>query len=95
MKGRVCLVTGARIKIGYEICLILLRNGAFIIATTRFPHDAALRFAKEEDYNEWKDNLHIYGLDMRYLQDVEKFCAMILGKYPRLDVISTHFCSYL
>lgn len=37
MTGKVCLVTGARVKIGYRCCLKLLRCGATVIATTRFP----------------------------------------------------------
>ena len=37
LRGKVCLVTGARVKIGYRCCLKLLRCGASVIATTRFP----------------------------------------------------------
>ena len=44
------LVTGSRLKIGYYITLMMLRAGATVIATTRFPIDSALRFAKEEDF---------------------------------------------
>ena len=48
--GRVALVTGARVKIGYQAALMLLRAGATVIATTRFPHDAARRYASEPDF---------------------------------------------
>ena len=41
LDGRVALITGARIKIGYQAALMLLRAGARVIVTTRFPHDAA------------------------------------------------------
>jgi hypothetical protein len=44
LSGKVALVTGGRIKIGFEIVLILLRNGAHTVVTTRFPKDAALKF---------------------------------------------------
>ena len=37
LSGRVALVTGARVKIGYRIALKLLRCGAAVVATTRFP----------------------------------------------------------
>ncbi len=47
LSNKVALVTGGRIKIGYQIAAILLRNGAFTIVTTRFPKDAAIRFSKE------------------------------------------------
>jgi NAD(P)-dependent dehydrogenase (short-subunit alcohol dehydrogenase family) len=46
LKGLYALVTGMRVKIGYSIALGLLRNGAFVIGTTRFPNDAAIRFSK-------------------------------------------------
>ena len=50
LKGQVAVVTGSRLKIGYHICLILLRAGATVVATTRFPIDSALRFSKESDF---------------------------------------------
>jgi len=40
----IALVTGARIKIGFEIALKLLRDGATVIATSRFFKDAYLRY---------------------------------------------------
>lgn len=57
------LVTGARIKIGYEITLKLLRDGAKVYATTRFVADALLRYQKEEDYCEWKDRIFLVQCD--------------------------------
>ena len=47
LTGQIALVTGSRLKIGYHITLMMLRAGATVIATTRFPVDAALRYAKE------------------------------------------------
>ena len=87
MKGRVCIVTGGRVKIGYQIVLKLLRCGATVIATTRFPNDSARRYAEEEDFDSFKDRLHIYALDLRDLSAVEQFCAHVLASYDRLDVI--------
>jgi hypothetical protein len=57
LDGRVALVTGARVKIGYQTALILLRAGARVVALTRFPRDAARRYAQEADFGEWKDRL--------------------------------------
>jgi NAD(P)-dependent dehydrogenase (short-subunit alcohol dehydrogenase family) len=51
--GFVALVTGARIKIGFEIAVKLLRDGATVIATTRFWKDAFLRYQKQPDYEKW------------------------------------------
>ena len=46
LTGRVALLTGARVKIGFETGLKLLRAGAYLIATTRFPHDLAARCSR-------------------------------------------------
>ena len=59
MDGMVALVTGGRIKIGFETAVSLLNNGAQVIVTTRFPKDAARRFLKEKDANDWKNRLQI------------------------------------
>ncbi len=85
--GKVALITGSRLKIGYQATLMMLRAGAHVIATTRFPVDSALRYAKEEDFGKWKDRLDIYGLDLRHTPSVEIFCNYIEQKYPRLDLL--------
>tara|TARA_B100001750_G_scaffold113986_1_gene89988 strand:- start:503 stop:1639 length:1137 start_codon:yes stop_codon:yes gene_type:complete len=85
--GQVAVITGSRLKIGYHITLMLLRGGATVIATTRFPVDSALRFSKEEDFHQWKDRLHIHGLDLRHIPSVEIFCNYIEQKYDRLDIL--------
>ena len=54
LTGQVALITGSRLKIGYHATLMLLRSGASVIATTRFPVDSAIRFAKEDDFEDWK-----------------------------------------
>lgn len=50
MEGRVCLVTGGRVKIGFQTCLKLLRCGAVVIVTSRFPLDTAKRFSEQTDF---------------------------------------------
>lgn len=87
LKGKIVLVTGGRVKIGYETCLILLRAGALVIVTTRFPNDCLKRYQHEKDYEVWKENLHIYGLDLRFLDQVERFCQHINIHYQRLDIL--------
>ena len=44
LHGRVALLTGGRVKIGYQAGLKLLRAGAELIVTTRFPRDSAARY---------------------------------------------------
>ncbi len=87
LSNQIAVITGSRLKIGYHITLMLLRSGATVIATTRFPADSAIRFAKEADYNQWKDRLHIHGLDLRHIPSVEIFCNYIEQKYDRLDIL--------
>ncbi len=87
LTGQVALITGSRLKIGYQATLIMLRAGATVIATTRFPADSAIRFAKEKDFNLWKDRLHIHGLDLRHTPSVELFCTYIEQTYDRLDIL--------
>jgi NAD(P)-dependent dehydrogenase (short-subunit alcohol dehydrogenase family) len=66
---------------------MMLRAGARVIATTRFPVDSALRYAREVDYADWSDRLHIYGLDLRHTPSVELFCSYIEQQYDRLDIL--------
>lgn len=87
LTGQVAVVTGSRLKIGYHIVLMLLRSGATVIATTRFPVDSALRYAREKDYDNWKDRLRIHGLDLRHIPSVEIFCNFIELRYSRLDIL--------
>jgi NAD(P)-dependent dehydrogenase (short-subunit alcohol dehydrogenase family) len=87
LTGQVAVITGSRLKIGYHITLMLLRSGATVVATTRFPADSAIRFSKEEDYNVWSDRLHIHGLDLRHIPSVEIFCNYIEQKYERLVIL--------
>ena len=45
LAGHYALITGARVKIGFQASLKLLRAGAHVIVTTRFPVDAAERYS--------------------------------------------------
>ncbi|CAH0493941.1 unnamed protein product [Peronospora farinosa] len=85
--GHIAIVTGARVKIGYEITLKLLRSGAMVVATTRFPKDAAFRYAKEKDFDAWKDRLQIYGMDFRDLGVFDKFMDHIEEAFGSLDIL--------
>ena len=87
MSGKICIVTGARAKIGYRATLKLLRCGAKVIATTRFPCDAAKRYASEADSSVWAHRLDIYGLDFRDISSLENFCDYVISTYDRLDAI--------
>jgi NAD(P)-dependent dehydrogenase (short-subunit alcohol dehydrogenase family) len=92
LEGRVALLTGGRVKIGYQAGIKLLRAGASLIVTTRFPNDAAKRYAGEADYGEWGDRLQIVGLDLRHTPSVEAFCHSLLDTRERLDFIISNAC---
>jgi len=87
LKGQVAVITGSRLKIGYQATLMMLRSGATVIATTRFPKDSASRYAGESDFREWGDRLHIYGLDLRHTPSVEIFCLHVEQTFERLDIL--------
>src|SRR4029078_6832319 len=61
LRGRVALLTGGRVQSGYQAGLKLLRAGADLVVTTRFPRNAATRYATEPDFAAWSDRLEIYG----------------------------------
>ena len=92
LRGRVALLTGGRVKIGYQAGLKLLRAGAELIVTTRFPRDSAARYAGEPDFGEWGHRLQVYGLDLRHTPSVEAFCHELLATRPRLDFIINNAC---
>ena len=84
LQGAVALVTGGRIKIGFEIVKMLLESGARVVITTRFPKDAAQRFETVEGA---AGRLQIFGLDLRYLPRVEAFADHIAQRFDRLDIL--------
>jgi NAD(P)-dependent dehydrogenase (short-subunit alcohol dehydrogenase family) len=60
--------------------------------TTRFPRDSALRYAAEPDFEEWRDRLEVFGLDLRHTPSVEAFCQVLLKQERRLDFIINNAC---
>ncbi len=65
LTGRRALLTGGRAKIGMYIALRLLRDGAHLTITTRFPRDAVRRFTAQSDSADWLDRLKVVGIDLR------------------------------
>jgi NAD(P)-dependent dehydrogenase (short-subunit alcohol dehydrogenase family) len=92
LRGRVVLITGARVKIGYQAAIKLLRAGAEVIVATRFPRDAARRYAREPDATDWQARLHVYGIDLRHTPSVELFARHVLATQHRLDGIINNAC---
>ena len=92
LRGRVALLTGGRVKIGYQAGIKLLRAGAQLIVCTRFPRDSAMRYAAEPDFKDWGSRLEIFGLDLRHTPSVEAFCKHLLNTRSRLDFIINNAC---
>jgi len=92
LSGTVALLTGGRVKIGYQAGIKLLRSGASLIVATRFPRDAAARYAAETDFDEWGHRLEVFGLDLRHTPSIEAFCQHVLESRERLDFIVNNAC---
>ncbi|HVX94120.1 MAG TPA: SDR family NAD(P)-dependent oxidoreductase [Polyangia bacterium] len=92
LRGRTALITGARVKIGYQASIMLLRAGARVLVTTRFPRDAARRYATEPDFADFAPRLQIFGLDLRHTPSVELFARQLAAREPRLDFILHNAC---
>jgi NAD(P)-dependent dehydrogenase (short-subunit alcohol dehydrogenase family) len=86
LTGRRALLTGGRAKIGLHIALRLLRDGADTTITTRFPRDAARRFAELPDSGDWLDRLRIVGLDLRDPAQVVELADTMAG-HGSLDIL--------
>lgn len=86
LTGRRALLTGGRAKIGMYIALRLLRDGARTTITTRFPKDAARRFASLPDSADWLDRLDIVGVDLRRPGQVVALADAVAGDGP-LDIL--------
>jgi NAD(P)-dependent dehydrogenase (short-subunit alcohol dehydrogenase family) len=87
LEGYTAFVTGGRIKIGYEAALKLLRSGAFVVVTTRFPVDAVKRYSEEEDFDEWYHRLRVYQIDFRQLQSMFVLIDDLYKKLEYLDIL--------
>jgi hypothetical protein len=94
MIGKVAVVTGSRVKIGYQVCLKLLRAGATVVATTRFPNNAVASFMREADFDVWRGRLNVYGLDLRDVTGLEAFAHYLKVKYGEcgIDVLINNAC---
>jgi NAD(P)-dependent dehydrogenase (short-subunit alcohol dehydrogenase family) len=91
LTGRRALLTGGRAKIGMYIALRLLRDGAHLTITTRFPADAVRRFTAMADSADWLHRLTVVGIDLRDPTQVVALADLVAGAGP-LDVIVNNAC---
>ncbi len=85
--NKVAIVTGGRIKIGFQIALKLLRAGCVVVATTRFAADAYERYAATEDFHTWSERLTIVKANFESRTSVESFCAYIEQRFTHIDIL--------
>ncbi|MFG2972113.1 SDR family NAD(P)-dependent oxidoreductase [Streptomyces sp. NPDC048331] len=87
LTGRRALLTGGRVKIGHQVALMLLRDGAELTVTSRFPQDTVRRFAAAPDAERWWHRLRIAALDLRDPRQVLAFTDHLLAQGLPLDVL--------
>lgn len=84
LNGKIALVTGGRINLGYHTALRLLRCGAHVIVSSRYPADAANRYSKETDFEQWESKLKVVGADFRTAKDA----------FRLVHIVRTLLCSW-
>ncbi|MGJ6967753.1 SDR family NAD(P)-dependent oxidoreductase [Streptosporangium sp. G11] len=84
LSGRRALVTGGRTKIGHQLALMMLRDGAHVTVTTRFPADAVRRFAETGD---WGGRLEVVGIDLCDPRQVVALGDRFLAAGNPLDIL--------
>ncbi|HEX5540026.1 MAG TPA: SDR family NAD(P)-dependent oxidoreductase [Micromonospora sp.] len=72
---------------GFHAALKLLRDGAEVIVTTRFPRDAARRYASVPNFDDWADRLYVHGLDLLDLPAILDFIALVGRRVAGLDIL--------
>ena len=77
LKGITALVTGGRINLGFHTALRLLRCGANVIVSTRYPRDAETRYRDESDSDRWTARLKVVGADFRSANDAFRLVAVV------------------
>jgi NAD(P)-dependent dehydrogenase (short-subunit alcohol dehydrogenase family) len=87
LTGRRVLLTGGRVKIGFQLALMLLRDGAELLVTTRFPRDAVRRFQAVPGCEAWLHRLSVVGIDLRDPRQVLGLCESLREDGTPLDVL--------
>lgn len=77
LSGKTALVTGGRINLGFHTALRLLRCGASVIVSSRYPRDTETRYAHEHDFHDWAPRLRIVGADFRTAKDAFRLVRVV------------------
>ncbi|MET9433822.1 SDR family oxidoreductase [Streptomyces sp. NPDC006551] len=87
LTGRRALLTGGRVKIGFQLALMMLRDGAELLVTSRFPHDTLRRFRAAEGSERWLERLTVVAIDLRDPRQVLGLCERLLTDGRPLDIL--------
>ncbi|MFB7380078.1 SDR family NAD(P)-dependent oxidoreductase [Kitasatospora purpeofusca] len=87
LRGRRALLTGGRVKIGFQLALMMLRDGAEVLVTSRFPHDTVRRFRAAEGSAAWWDRLTVIGIDLRDPRQVLGLTEQLRSDGRPLDIL--------
>ncbi|WP_432188597.1 SDR family NAD(P)-dependent oxidoreductase [Streptomyces sp. Tue6028] len=87
LSGRRALLTGGRVKIGFQLALMMLRDGAELLVTSRFPHDTVRRFRAEPGSATWLDRLTVLAVDLRDPRQVLGLCEQLRQEGEPLDIL--------
>ncbi|MGF1430855.1 SDR family NAD(P)-dependent oxidoreductase [Kitasatospora sp. LaBMicrA B282] len=87
LRGRRALLTGGRVKIGFQLALMMLRDGAELIVTSRFPHDTVRRFRAAPGSEQWWERLTVVGIDLRDPRQVIGLCEQLRASGRPLDIL--------
>ncbi len=86
MRGKVVVVTGSNVGIGFETAVGVAKEGATTILACRNQAKAEAA-AKEVTQRTWNDDVHVVSLDLADLASVQKAADEILSRWQRLDVL--------
>lgn len=88
MSGWTVLLTGCRHTVGLATALRLLRMGAAVIGTTRFPGAALVNFASEPDYETWRDRLTVIECDFTVQAHLDALLAVVAVRVPDVFILN-------
>ncbi|MEU5952672.1 SDR family oxidoreductase [Streptomyces sp. NPDC047525] len=87
LSGRRALLTGGRVKIGFQLALMMLRDGAELLVTSRFPHDTERRFRAVPGSEKWLERLTVLAVDLRDPRQVLGLCEELRREGEPLDIL--------
>jgi NAD(P)-dependent dehydrogenase (short-subunit alcohol dehydrogenase family) len=86
MQGKVVVVTGSNVGIGFETAVGVAALGATTVLACRNQAKAEVA-AREVTQRTWNDDVHVVPLDLADLASVRKAGEDILSRWDRVDVL--------